>query len=91
VADVRGAGRRALFIWAYALAAAFWIAFFAAWFVAPLVLCDPEGCTLWPRSFTGLYNTTISTDFVFFIAPLALSIGVLTQLFWEETAVAEPI
>lgn len=91
---------RALLLWSYSLASTFWLAFFTALIADPLRLtaCDPKeigdacmnGMLVLNHMFSlGKYR--ISADFILVVTALALVIGVFTQIFWEDKAIAEPL
>lgn len=90
-------GRSAL-LWGYALASAFWISLLFAVLADPLgftacgpgQVCCADGLLSLNRAMP-LWGQRVSLDFTFFFTGLSLLIGVLTQLFWEDKAVAEPI
>ena len=96
--DWRQALGRSLKLWSYALAVAFWISLLFAALADPLgfTACGPaqphciDGLLPLARAMP-LWGQRLSIDFTFFFTGLSLLIGVLTQLFWEDKAVAEPI
>lgn len=101
--DWRSAADRSLLLFGYTFAAAFWISLFMAWLADPLgfTACDPQQANCIAHDpLTGhlqltrsvvLFGQRVSKDFTFFFAALSLLIGVLTQLFWEDKSVTEPI
>ncbi len=101
VEDRRVAARRALWLTAYLAAATFWLALLVGLFADPvgMTLCvdqgPGDGCSADGRLFLAryvyLFRTRVSVDFVFFVGALSLMVGLLTQLFWEEKSVAEPL
>lgn len=101
--DWRSASYRTLLLSGYTLAAAFWISLAVAWFSDPLgfTACNLQqtNCIVY-GPLTGhlqlnrsviLFGQRVSKDFTFFFTALSLLIGVLTQLFWEDKSVTEPI
>lgn len=95
----RAAAGRAAWLTAYLWATTFWLALLVGWFAEPVGMMDCQigraGC-----SASGVIELTrsvdfmggrVSTDFVFFVGALSLLVGLLTQLFWEDRSVAEPL
>ena len=104
VENFRWAWRRSVPLWAYGWSATFWLALLSAWLAAPIgLLACPDisshlcltsgpyhGQVEIVRSFTWA-GQRVSMDLVFFLSALALLVGVLTQLFWADKAVTEPL
>lgn len=98
VHERRPALRRALWLTAYLWAMVFWLSLLAGWFAAPvgMMACaaGQAGCVGGQLALTravAFPGGPVSTDFVFFVGALALLVGLLTQLFWEDKSVAEPL
>lgn len=88
--DSRVAGRRALLLTAYLWSAVFWLAVLVGWLAGAMGMAVCAGSGQW-RFVTMPGGVCVSMDLVFIIASLALLIGLLTQLFWEDKSVAEPL
>lgn len=86
-ASLSQALRKTWYLISYAWAATFWISFFVAWFVEPLQL--NKNISINRPLF--VFGQSISIDFVLFMSAFSLLVGTLTQLFWEDKSVAEPL
>ncbi len=101
------AGRRALRLWSCGLISTTWLAILTGWLVDPVGLtrCAAEeqavrgACELLPpygqvlammRSVLFL-GARISVDYILLVGAIALLVGVFTQIFWEDRAIAEPL
>ncbi|MHC1733404.1 MAG: hypothetical protein AB9888_15405 [Bacteroidales bacterium] len=83
------ANKRSWLIFLYCTATSIWLGTFTALLADPLKLT--ENVNLLPPFLTTPFGYRISFSSVVIISALALLVGVFTQIFWEDKAIAEPL
>lgn len=107
VNNLAAALQRAVRLWLYGWASTIWMAVFTGAMadVIGLTRCSAEdllveGLCQLPGAWHGYLNLPrfaeyfgyrISFDYVLLVSTLALMVGVFTQIFWEDKAIAEPL
>lgn len=99
------AWRRASALWLRGVISTTWLAIVTGWLVDPIGItaCTPEmetkikcitnhfGSVISIERSANFLGGRISLDYIFLVGALALLVGVFTQIFWEDKAIAEPL
>lgn len=99
--------RRAVYLGVCGLVSTLWLAAITGWLVDTIaishcspddmaagvqcVLVAPYGEVLQFTRHISLFGERISLDYLLLVGALALLVGVFTQIFWEDKAIAEPL
>lgn len=95
---------RAFALWFRGIVSTLWLAIITGWLVDPIGIaaCDPQhaatscvttsyGSVIELHRFVDFLGGRLSFDYVVLMGAIALLVGVFTQIFWEDKAIAGPL